>query len=58
MRRIKELIERDYVYGAAEYDHKYKWELEQQEKETIIESYYELFCLVRDIKELIDKEIQ
>lgn len=58
MKRIKELIDGGYIYGAAEYDYKYEWELKQQDKQTIIESYYDLFRLVRSIKEVVDKEIQ
>ena len=62
MKRIKELIESNHfhpnVYDIAEYDYKHSYDLQQEDKDTIIESYTNLFCLIRDIKEIVDKEIQ
>lgn len=60
MKRIKELIDsNDFhpaVYGIAEYDFNHEYDLKQEDKDEIIESYYNLFRLVRDIKEIVDKE--
>lgn len=62
MKRIKELIEsNDFhpaVYGIAEYDFNHEYDLKQEDKEDIIESYRNLFRLVRDIKELVDEETE
>lgn len=53
--RIKEVFENTTAYGVAEYDYDYSYELSQTEKEFIIEDYYNLFRLVRDIKEIVDE---
>lgn len=56
--RIKKVFENTPAYGVAEYDYKNEYETSQDDKESIIESYYELFRLVRDIKEIIDEPIK
>ena len=58
MKRIKQLIDDNPIYGVAEYDYKFDYELKNQDKEDIIECYFELFKLLRDIKEIVDKEIK
>jgi DNA integrity scanning protein DisA with diadenylate cyclase activity len=56
--RIKKVFENTTAYGVAEYDYKHEYATSQEDKESIIESYYELFKLVRDIKEIIDEPIK
>lgn len=57
MKRIKQLIDDNPIYGVADYDYTFDSELKNQDKEDIIECYLNLFKLVRDIKEIVDKEI-
>lgn len=60
MKRIKELIDgNDFhpaVYSIAKYDYYHEYDLKQEDKDDIIENYYNLFRLVKDIKEIVDKE--
>lgn len=58
MKRIKQLIDNNTIYGVAEYDSIFDSELKNQDKEDIIECYLNLFKLVKDIKEIVDKEIK
>ena len=62
MKRIKELIESNNfhpnAYDIAEYDYKHSYDLQQEDKDTIIENYINIFRLVKDIKEIIDKETE
>lgn len=57
--KIKNIFKDTYnesVYSSAELDYKYTYELVEQDKETIIDSYYNLFRIVRDIKEILDEK--
>ena len=54
LERIKELFNNG-VYDCAEYDYMYEYDLRSEDKEDIIELYYNLFRFVREIKEIVEK---
>lgn len=53
LEKIKELFNNG-VYDSAEYDYMYEYDLKQEDKEGIIELYYNLFRFVREIKEIVE----